>query len=81
MAVYIRQHVVKGQNQMMTDEKFSHRFNADGTVDSICRECFATVATVGSETELLAKEHLHSCNPQIVEWYHRPTRPSHMNVA
>jgi hypothetical protein len=66
---------------MMTEnEKFSHRFNADGTVDSICRECFVTVATEESENELLAKEHLHSCNPHIVEWFHGPIRPNHIHV-
>ena len=37
---------------MVNDSKFSHRHNSDGTVDSICRECFATVAKAQNESEL-----------------------------
>ena len=59
---------------MTSNGKFSRRFNLNGTVDSICRECFVTVATTQQESELPAKEQLHSCNPKLVEWYHRSAR-------
>jgi len=52
--------------------KFSHRQNSDGTVDSICHECFVTVAKARRETDLSTNEHLHCCNPAVLEWYRRP---------
>jgi hypothetical protein len=57
---------------MTNNGKFSHRLNTDGTADSICHQCFVTVATERRETDLSNKEHLHSCNPALVEWYRRP---------
>ena len=65
------------RNVDMTDSRdlsrnFSHRFNSDGTVDSICRECFITVASERRELDLGCKERLHSCDPGLVEHYHRP---------
>ncbi len=47
----------------MPSQRFSHRHNEDGGHDSICMECFATVATVGSETELYRYESLHIGDP------------------
>jgi hypothetical protein len=41
---------------------YPHRKNADGTVDSICPECFRTVATVWSEWELAEAERAHRCD-------------------
>lgn len=56
--------------------KFPHRSNFDGTFDSICIECFATVATDFDESKLAAHESAHVCNP--VDIYRisqcRPTR-------
>ncbi len=49
--------------------KFSHRPNQDGTFDSICHQCFVTVASMRDEADLGRKERLHSCNPGIIEWY------------
>ena len=40
---------------------FAHRHNADGTFDSICYHCFMTVATEGSELELIKAELDHDC--------------------
>ena len=54
---------------MTPSKTFSHRHNRNGTVDSICHECFSTVATEQRESELDSRERLHSCNPGIVEWY------------
>ncbi len=54
---------------MTNPPKFSHRLNSDGTVDSICHQCFATVAKEMRESDLCSKERLHACNPATVEWY------------
>ena len=40
---------------------FAHRFNPNGTTDSICLFCFATVGSVLAEQELGAEEATHSC--------------------
>jgi len=42
---------------------FAHRVNANGTHDSICRGCFATVASVRDEAELAGHESDHICDP------------------
>lgn len=42
---------------------FPHRLNKDGTHDSICRVCLATVASVGNEDDLAHYEAMHVCNP------------------
>lgn len=44
-------------------DKFSHRPNWDGTFDSICRECFVTVATAKREADLEKPEKMHACDP------------------
>jgi hypothetical protein len=41
---------------------FPHRRNPDGEYESICRICFATVATTADEAELLAHERTHICD-------------------
>jgi hypothetical protein len=38
---------------------FPHRQNADGSFDSICSECFRTVATASTEAGLEAEERAH----------------------
>ena len=48
---------------MFFQATFPHRQNPDGTHDSICTQCFATVATVGNEDELSARESAHVCDP------------------
>jgi hypothetical protein len=40
---------------------FPHRLNADGTYDSICNRCFATVATASTPDELHAFDAGHVC--------------------
>lgn len=49
---------------METDKTaaFTHRPNSDGTVDSICRNCFATVATDVSDAALARRESAHVCD-------------------
>ena len=38
---------------------FSYRHNQDGTIDSICLDCFMTAATASTEQELAGQESLH----------------------
>jgi hypothetical protein len=38
---------------------FPHRQNADGSFDSICSECFRTIATASTEAQLEAAERVH----------------------
>jgi hypothetical protein len=40
---------------------FPHRRNPDGTFDSICTQCYATVASNRGEAELRAAEREHEC--------------------
>lgn len=40
---------------------FPHRRNVDGTIDSICGECFSTVASAGAEVDLQVAENAHIC--------------------
>jgi hypothetical protein len=42
---------------------FPHRHNANGSHDSICTLCLATVATVRNELELAGFESAHVCEP------------------
>jgi hypothetical protein len=50
---------------MLTPVKhsFPHRQNSDGSHDSICSVCFATVAKVRNESELAEHESAHDCDP------------------
>ena len=42
---------------------YAHRRNEEGSYDSICRTCFATVARSKSEAELAEHEKSHLCDP------------------
>jgi hypothetical protein len=49
---------------MLTSHPFAHRTNPDGTIDSICKTCFATVcAHCKSEDVCLVNEAKHECDP------------------
>jgi len=54
---------------MMTKGRFPHRTNGDGTIDAICPECFATVATSPFEADLGPMEISHVCDPALVNYY------------
>ncbi len=41
---------------------FPHRLNRDGSFDSICLKCFATVASTATEVELAAHDRIHACD-------------------
>ena len=49
--------------------QFIHRLNEDGTIDSVCRNCFVTVATALSKTGLERGEREHRCDPLLLERY------------
>jgi hypothetical protein len=61
----------KGENNMAQTYtiKFIHRINGDGSIDSICRECFVTIATAYSRSELARDEQAHACEPVLLERY------------
>jgi len=42
---------------------FARRPNKDCSIDSICTKCFLTIASAGSEEELVAHEEEHICDP------------------
>jgi hypothetical protein len=42
---------------------FAHRHNSDGSYDSICTKCYATVASAGKEEALSSPESAHVCDP------------------
>ena len=44
------------------DEFYPHRRNRDGSFDSICLICLATVAAGKSELDLVELEKVHVCN-------------------
>jgi hypothetical protein len=50
---------------------FVHRHNVDGTTDSFCRKCFATVASSQWEVELDRAEQKHLCDPVQLEYMQR----------
>lgn len=56
--------------------KFAHRSNLDGTIDSICPRCAATVATTFYEQGLYQFEREHFCDPATVERLHGKKPPS-----
>jgi hypothetical protein len=44
-------------------EKFPHRRNSDGTLDSICAACLLKLAMAQSEEQLHSLESSHVCDP------------------
>jgi hypothetical protein len=60
---------------MSTDRYLAnpHRHNPNGSIDSICITCFATIARSGDEAALSAQEKKHSCDRQVLA-YREPDR-------
>jgi len=40
---------------------FPHRRNPNGTFDSICTQCFRTIATAATEADLKTSDIVHNC--------------------
>jgi hypothetical protein len=45
---------------------YPHRHNYDGSFDSICRTCFATIGRASNEATLAELEKIHSCDPGLL---------------
>jgi hypothetical protein len=45
-----------------------HRHNPDGSVESICINCFATIARAGDKAALTEQEKKHSCDRQVLAY-------------
>jgi hypothetical protein len=45
---------------------YPHRHNMNGTYDSICLTCFATVATTLTEPELAVYDRRHICSQSLL---------------
>jgi hypothetical protein len=50
----------------MKDSQFHHRLNADGTIDSICLNCFLTVASAAIGFDLHEREAVHQCYEKVI---------------
>jgi hypothetical protein len=69
MAVHILQSSLGMNNR---GPNFVHRPNQDGTIDSICPHCFATVATSQWEADLEKAERDHVCSAEELERFKIP---------
>lgn len=47
--------------KVQSDKPFTHRYTADGTIESICMTCFRTVCQCRTEEEATKKEANHVC--------------------
>ena len=45
---------------------YPHKRNSDGSIDSICLTCFATIASARTEQELLESDKRHICKPSAL---------------
>jgi hypothetical protein len=43
--------------------RFAHRFNENGSYDSICTGCLLTLSTAKTEADLAQHERSHVCDP------------------
>jgi hypothetical protein len=51
----------------LSGSQFLHRTNQDGMFDSMCRRCFAIVATEKHEADLQEAEKNHTCDAWLHE--------------
>jgi hypothetical protein len=60
----------RGDFMPITRKKlYPHRHNYDGSFDSICRTCYATVGHASDEAMLAELEKTHSCDLRLLaEW-------------
>lgn len=64
-----------GVNQMEAITEFARRTNPNHTIDSICTNCYLTVATAEDELLLQIAESTHQCHKKDT-WYHYGGRAS-----
>jgi hypothetical protein len=60
----------------MPQPRFPHRLNRDGSTDSICSVCYATIASSYDATTLAFEEYTHVCNPGRILDLARDLTPS-----
>jgi hypothetical protein len=58
------------------DPFFPHRLNEDGSYDSICTRCFATVASARTLEELHARDKEHTCRASLYTTSMNPSMPA-----
>ena len=46
------------------DSRFARRANGDGSLDSVCKACFATIKTSSCEADLDLAERNHACDQE-----------------
>ena len=66
---------IAGKRHTMPIQEFERSHNEDGTHETTCMECLATIATVGSETELYQHELVHVCDPVNLNRMNRDRAP------
>ncbi len=64
---------------LSTISGFARRENRDRTMDSICRKCYATVATAYWELDLEIAEHSHVCDPAVLQYWNSRDGPKRTN--
>jgi hypothetical protein len=70
--------------------QYPHRRNSDGSVDSICPRCIATIASSTCEADLKRFEACHVCEPwrlayfeaatPRISWFPRTPRHNHASA-
>ena len=60
---------------LCSSSRFPHRTNRDGTIDSICPHCFATIGTSTWEADLEDIEAAHICDPARLTYYKERRKP------
>ena len=56
------------------NHRFPHRHNSDGSHDSICITCYATVASAHNEGDLAQHEQDHVCDLVLLGYASQPCR-------
>jgi hypothetical protein len=64
---------------MVSFPPFARRRNIDSSIDSICTKCFLTIASAGSDEELVGHEEKHVCDPHgaFGDMYFNPDKRAH----
>jgi hypothetical protein len=57
------------------DGRYAHRYNLNGTTDSICKECFSTIATAIWEADLERAERTHVCESRAQGQFRKLPKP------
>lgn len=61
--------------------QYPHRRNRDGSLDSICPRCIATIATSTKEADLKRPESAHICETWRLAYYQQASLPINIQFA